>query len=354
MTQDDRSTRPLVLVTGADENYSIGLAVTIRSMLHHLGADRQVQLHVLDGGFTPQTKSKLLKSWQDSRMQVVWHDVDMDELSHLVIAGHLNHSTYLRLLIPSIVSQDVEKVIYLDADLLLRRDLGLLWDEPLGDHSVLAAQETSTPYIDSTVVYAEAPLKYSKLGTCSPIANYRELGMDPHARVFNAGVLVINVAQWRKQNIPQKVYECLETHREHVLFCDQYALNVVLHHQWRELDSRWNQNSHFYTYKTCECSPLDEKTFDELNRDPWICHFTWIHKPWFNECNHPFAGEYVAQMKRTAWSSHRMLPNPALAVRTQPRRTFKQWMERRRVRIQKRLERFGIRPPQKEDGRRAA
>lgn len=354
MIKEDRSSQPLVLVTGADENYTIGLAVTIRSMLHHLGTDRQVQLHVLDGGIKPQTKSKLLDSWQDRRMQVVWHEVDMHNLSHLVIAGHLNHSTYLRLLIPSIVSQNVDKVIYLDADLLLRRDLGLLWDEPLGGHSILAAQETSTPYVDSTVVLADAPLKYSKLGTTSPIANYRELGLDPHAKVFNAGVLVINVAQWREQDVPRQVYECLETNREHVLFCDQYALNVVLHHQWRELDSRWNQNSHFYTYKTCACSPLDQKTFDELNLDPWICHYTWIHKPWFRDCDHPFAGEYIAQLKRTAWSSHRMLRNPALASRTRQRRTFKEWIERRRARFHKRLVRLGIAALKEEDSRRAA
>lgn len=353
MAKEGSSVGPLVVVTGADENYSIGLAVTVTSMLHHLGTDRNVDLHVLDGGITPQTRGRLLASWDDPRVNVHWHKIEMKDFGHLVIAGHLNHSTYLRLLIPSLLDSGVSKAIYLDSDLLVRRDLGVLWDEPMNGNSVLAGAEISTPYVDSEIVFATEPRKFSKLGTTRPIANYRELGFSPQAKVFNAGILVIDVDHWRRENVPHAVYQCLEEHREHVLFCDQYALNVVLHRQWGELDSRWNQNSHFYTYKRCRDSPLDQTTFDAL-QDPWICHFTWIHKPWFSDCDHPFASEFVNHMRRSAWIDHQLQPNPAInrvgelehpTQIEQSKRTWRQWMDRRRNRIIKRLEKLGVKNP---------
>jgi lipopolysaccharide biosynthesis glycosyltransferase len=348
----------LVVVVGADENYSLGLAVTVQSMMYHLNPQRRVQLYMLDGGILPTTKNKLLKSWNDPRLMVHWVDVDMHSLSHLVTAGHLNHTTYLRLLIPSILPADVKKVLYLDSDLLIREDIAKLWDIPFEGNSILAAPEISTPYVDSKIVFADAPSKYSKLGTTNPIVNYRDLGMDPFAKVFNAGILLIDLEHWRTADIPARAYECLEKHREHVLFCDQYALNVVLHHQWRELDARWNQNSHFYVYKQCEFSPLDEPTFNSLVADPWICHFTWIHKPWFKECKHPFASEFVQQLHRTQWSGHRLQANPALAelpLEVAPKqRTFKEWLLQRRDRLNKKLNAFGFGTSKTANNRQAA
>lgn len=350
---------PLVVVTGADENYSIGLAVTVQSMLYHLDAARAVQLYVLDGGIRAETKGRLLKSWADPRMTIQWIDADLESLSHLVTSGHLNHTTYLRLLIPAILPSDCQKALYLDSDLLIRRDVGLLWDEPLEGYSILAGQETGAPYVDAAIVFADQPAKYSKVGITTPVKNYRQLGMNPQAKVFNAGILVINVDHWRQNDVPQLAFDCLEENREHVLYCDQYALNVVLADSWRELDTRWNQTAHFYNYANVRESPFDQTTYDMLRYDPWVCHFTWMYKPWWQGCDHPFADEFVEQMRRTDWEHHALAVNPAVAaaeaeavarkqmIRLHPnhaditfrRRTWKQWLERRRQKMSARIRR---------------
>ncbi|TWU37409.1 glycosyltransferase family 8 protein [Novipirellula artificiosorum] len=354
MPKPVQNSEPLVVVTGADENYAIGLVVTIRSMLCHLDPGRRVQLHVFDGGIQRGTKNRILKSWADRRLEVHWHDIEMSQLSHLVTSGYLNHTTYLRLLIPSLVPPTVEKVIYLDSDLLVRKDISILWEEPMEDHSALAALELASPYVDAEVVFANQPLKHSRLGTATPIANYRELHLDPRAKVFNAGMLVINVAQWRQEQIPEQAYQCLEDHRDHVLYCDQYALNVVLHGKWRELDSRWNQTAHYYAYKCCDHSPLEEPTFSNLANDPWICHFTWIHKPWFRDSGHPFGDEFVWQMRQTAWARYRLKSNPDHPGPARQRRTMKQWLERRVSKAKLRLARLGMGASNQDEDRRAA
>lgn len=366
MSCRESTAEPLVVVTGADENYSIGLAVTVQSMLYHLDEKRRVELYVLDGGITPETKQRLLTSWSNPRMRIHWIDADVQSLSHLVTAGHLNHTTYLRLLIPDILPASVDKVLYLDSDLLIRRDLGLLWDEPLGEHAILAGQETGCPYVDSGIVFADQPSKLSRLGTTTPVKNYRELGMNPHAKVFNAGILVINVDYWRKHNVPQLAFDCLEEHREHVLFCDQYALNVVLADAWREVDTRWNQTAQVYVCGSVAESPFDEATYRLLLDDPWVCHFTWMYKPWWQGCDHPFAEEFVEQMRRTEWRYDPLAANPMVQVAqaealvekfesptARRNRTWGEWMQKRRQKMRARWQRH-FPPTQVQSDRHAA
>ncbi len=339
---------PIVVVTGADENYAIGLAVTVRSMLEHLSGDSRVLLYVMDGGIADETKSKLMQSWDDDRIDVLWIKPEMNKLEHLVISGHLNHTTYLRLLIPDILPLSTKKAIYLDSDLLVRQDITRLWNEPIEGFSALAGQETGAPYVDAEVVWRNMPAKYSKVGITTPVRNYREIGMNPLSKIFNAGVLVVNVDFWRKHSIPQQAYECLEKHRDFVLFCDQYALNVVLAESWREIDTRWNQTAHFYTYRSCEESPFEDSVYELLKNDPWICHFTWKYKPWMEGCEHPFQFEYFAQMQRTHYAGLPLLCHPDSQASSIPdlplvlplpshKRTWAQWWQKRKTLVSKRL-----------------
>jgi len=69
----------IVVATASDENYAIGMAVTIRSTLDNLKAGRRLRVYVLDGGITDATKVRMLRSWQDPRVTVEWLRPDMQE-----------------------------------------------------------------------------------------------------------------------------------------------------------------------------------------------------------------------------------------------------------------------------------
>lgn len=302
MDLESDASAKMVIVTGADENYTAGLLVTILSLLHHLPLHQSVKLYVLDGGIKGSTKEKLITAWTDERLKIEWILCDTQSLSKFVIAGHLNHSTYLRLLIPSILPDDCDKALYLDSDLLIRSDITNLWNIDVEEFAVLAGQETSSPYVDSAVKWAPTPQKFAALGTTTPIPNYRDLGMNPLAKVFNAGVLLINVRLWRERSIPDKLANCLEANRDHVLFCDQYALNVELAQSWKEIDTRWNVTTQFYEYYTnVDDSPFDEQTFKEVQQNSWIAHFTGPNKPWMPDFEHPHCDEFRNYLDRASW-----------------------------------------------------
>lgn len=299
-----RHQESMVWVSGADEGYVMPLAVTVRSAIDHLSPNRRADVYILDGGISDSSKDRMEESWRDDRISVHWVPADGSELEGLPISHHVTSSTYLRLAIAQRLPSSVDRAIYLDADMLVCRDLSLLWDEPQGDASVLAVQDYAAPWIDARRSLAAFDQASSYLAASCPIANFEELGIDADATYFNGGLLVIDVNRWRRERIIHQFLDCLNVHRQHVLWWDQYALNVVLAGKWRALDLRWNQGAHLFTYPSAALSPFSSDTFDLLHQDPWIVHFCSPQKPWNYFCHHPSTADFFQTLRKTAWSDY--------------------------------------------------
>jgi lipopolysaccharide biosynthesis glycosyltransferase len=295
----------VVVVSAADDNYAMPLAVTIRSTLDTLDPRRRLRLYVLDGGLGDNTKDRLLRSWSDPRLSVEWIQPDMSQVGDLMVSHQVNVVTYLRLLMPYLLPTHVARAIYIDADMLVRRDLGELWDEPQGSHAVLAAPDAAAPVFDAPAALRNFENCRSYLAAHTPIANYRELGLPADARYFNGGLLVANLDLWRREKLADTMLRCLREHREHVLWWDQYALNVVLAGRWRAFDERWNQGAHIYAYPNWRLSPFDRATFAQLRIAPWIVHFCSPSKPWHYFCHHPFTRDFYRCLDQTDWRGWR-------------------------------------------------
>ena len=331
----------VVVVSAADDAYAMPLAVTVRSALDTLHESRRLRLYVLDGGLSGPTKNRLVRSWADPRLEVSWVRPDLSQVRDLLVSDHVNMVTYLRLLMPLVLPREVERAIYLDADMLVRRDLGQLWDEPQGDHAVLAAVDVAAPCIDAEASLPSFEHCRKYLAARTPVLNYQELGISPEARYFNGGLLVADLARWRRDWLAEQMLRTLREHRQHVLWWDQYALNAVLAGKWRELDGRWNQGAHLFVYPNWRQSPLDRQQYEQLRDDPWIVHFCSPSKPWHYFCRHPYAGEFRACLARTAWRDWRP---------ERPDRFLHQWWDyhvepvRRQVTSQARAIRSAVAP----------
>lgn len=296
---------PIAVVAAADEGYVLPLAVAIRSAIDRLGPGARLRVFLIDGGITPASRRRLADSWRDERCTVEWLPLETVRLAEFTVSEHVTRTCYARLLIGDMLPADLDRVIYIDADMLVRRDIDLLWREPLAGHVALAVEDAAAPRIDAAIGLPSYPRCGSLLAAARPVANYRELGMAADASYFNSGLLSIDLARWRREEIGPRCLEVLRRHREHVLWWDQYALNVVLAGRWRPLDPRWNQGAAVYKYPSWDCSPFDRDTFAAVRDDPWIVHFCSPRKPWHLFCDHPRSAEFVAAVQRTAWKGWR-------------------------------------------------
>ena len=280
---------PIVVVTAADAAYAMPLAVMGRSLSARVGRERRVHLYVITSGVGGRKRRRVLESWPTGRIEVTWLVADLARLRHLNVFGHVGIATYFRVLVGALLPDSVERAIYLDADVIVERDLGDLWDLDLGRHPIAAAQ-------DWIVLTVSAP---------NGLANWRELGLDAGQKYFNAGVLLIDLARWRRERTESRILAHLETHRRIVRWWDQDGLNAVLGRDCLELDPRWNLNIRNRSFPSPESLPLRREEYEAIVASPWICHFATHVKPWHADCEHPHRERFFHYVDETAWAGWR-------------------------------------------------
>lgn len=291
----------IAVAVAADDGYAMPLAVTVRSLLDHLAPGRRLSLYLLDGGISDESYRRLLASWDTDRLELHVVRPDAKRLSDLKVSQHVNHLTYYRILLPELLPSSLGKVVYLDADLLIRRDISELWDQPLDDSWALAAQDCAAPFFDAAVAAANFPKCRPYVAALRPVPNFRDLGLSPNSPYLNGGVLAIDLDAWRRHDLANRMLACLRDNAEFVLWWDQYALNVALEGHWRPMDPRWNQGAYLFEYPDWQRSPFDERVFHQLKDDPWIVHFSSPLKPWSSGSSHPYRMQFFECLDRTDW-----------------------------------------------------
>ena len=174
----------------------------------------------------------------------------------------VNLSSYLRLFLPTAFAAEYDRLLYLDADILLRGgDLSRLLDIPLlADHPAAAAR---------TAHQRTQPRKQMR--------EFKALGLPP-APYFNAGVLMIDVPRWEAAHMLDRALELIATKPEVLVMHDQSVLNILLRDKWSELSVVWN-----WQYAG-RFSHLAEAFA------PYLLHFAGRYKPW-----NTFDGQFPPQ-----------------------------------------------------------
>jgi lipopolysaccharide biosynthesis glycosyltransferase len=189
---------------------------------------------------------------------------------------HVSRTTYARLLMDRHLPADMDRVLYLDADIIIRGDLRELWEYDLGGNTAGAVR--SIP----------------------PFANHTTLGLPAESLYFNAGVLLIDLRRWRELSIGPRAIEFARRYPERIQWHDQCALNLMLCGDWMPLDPKWN-------FQTMEIA-VDKDGFFRFESMPRrsrevvrIVHFTSWSKPWQYMNCHPLKPDYLAYRQRTPW-----------------------------------------------------
>jgi lipopolysaccharide biosynthesis glycosyltransferase len=282
---------PVVIACGSDARYVEPLAVMLGSTLANLGAGRTAVVYVLDGGIEPHQREELVRSLRE-RAAVNWVRVRESAFAGAPLWGRMPAATYFKLGVADLLPPTVQKVIWLDSDLVVLRDVGRLWDLELDGRHLLAVQDSIVPLVSSR---------------CGITAHQR-LGIPGDAKYFNAGVMVVNVDRWREDEVTTRVLEYLRQHRDNVFFWDQEGLNAVLAGKWGELDPRWNYNTSIPRGRRARAGNGAGRPPGPDEDEPWILHFAGTLKPWLYPGFDRHRSLYYRYLDTTPWAGRRPRP----------------------------------------------
>ncbi|CEW90816.1 glycosyltransferase [Streptococcus pneumoniae] len=240
------SSEKKAIVLAANYAYVDQVLTTIRSICYH---NRSLRFYLIHSDFPNEWIKQLNKRLEKFDSEIINCRVTSEQIS--CYKSDISYTVFLRYFIADFVQED--KALYLDCDLVVTKNLDDLFATDLQDY---------------------------------PLAVVRDFGGRAYfgQEIFNAGVLLVNNAFWKKENMTQKLIDLTNEWHDKVDQADQSILNMLFEHKWLELDFDYN---HIVIHKQFADYQLPE------GQDyPAIIHYLSHRKPW---------KDLAAQTYREVW-----------------------------------------------------
>ncbi|MEO5909274.1 MAG: glycosyltransferase family 8 protein [Pelobium sp.] len=224
----------ICISVASNNGYSVLMAAFIKSIIYNHHTDEHIEFYILNDGISEVNKDKINSLISNSpEVKINWlsaKNVVPKGTKFPIDNSAFPFTALLRLFAPYVLPKGVEKLIYFDVDMIVKKDVSDLWNTDLKGFTMAAVTDIC------------------KTADCSwgGIRNYKELGIPGEAKYFNSGLMIIDVEKWKEEHIPSKVFKSMEDNINYVNFADQYGLNVVFAEKWLEIDPMWNWFAHNY------------------------------------------------------------------------------------------------------------
>ncbi len=230
-----------------DDHYIPFLDIAVASLIENASPEYTYRILVLNTGLKPENVRKI-KANGRAGFTIEFIDISQQLArikSRLKNVYHFSIVTYYRLFIASLFPR-YDKVVYLDCDLVVLGDISELYNIDLGENILAAGPEQFVQNTDEFRLYARTAL-----------------GVDPDKYV-NAGVLLMNLKEFRRKRIEEQFIRLITEHDFDLLDPDQAYLNYLCEGKIHILPNGWNKE------------PMPLACEGKKN----IVHYALYKKPW--------------------------------------------------------------------------
>ena len=198
--------------------------------------------------------------------------------SHAPATKRYPETVYYRLLAHKYLPSDLEKILYVDSDILCINDLSTLYELDLGDKVFAAAN-------------------HAKMLSLNNRINSFRVGSESTSRYYNSGVLLMNLPAMREVINDQDIYDYLENSILKLLMPDQDILNglysqyvIEIPNEIYNVDMRITKSYELLSYGSLDANWI-------LNNSV-LLHYCGTDKPWKENANSKWDLIYKHYMRR--------------------------------------------------------
>ena len=274
----DNNGNTLNISYGIDENYLDGVGVSITSVLIH--NDINVDFHIICDKYTKSFVDKIAVLAQEHKIKISLYLINVKCLEILPKTQVWSRAMYFRLFAFDYLYHKLDKLLYLDADVICKGPLDLLLTLDLNDNVAAVVKDVDS--IQSRV-------------------NERLPSFNLQGRYFNSGVVFINLREWAKNRLTEKALSLLTGKDGSATFFkypDQDVLNILLRDKVYFLPREYNT---IYTIKSELSDKTHEKYLDIIHADTKLIHFTGATKPWHAWASYPSVIYYTNAFIKSPW-----------------------------------------------------
>ncbi len=257
-----------ILVT-VDENYIERLKVMLTSLfISNKGEKFNIYLIHKNVG---ENKIEYLSKITD-RLGYGLFTIKADEglFKNAPVTDRYPQEMYYRLCAHMLLPDNMDKILYLDPDILVINPLRPLWETNIDDFIFAAASHTKKSNI-------AAGVNKIRLGT--------------ESEYFNSGVLLINLKRARDEINTDYIFNYTAEHKSELLLPDQDVLNALYGNMILGVDDIiWNYDARRYNFYLISSGGAAD--FDWVMKNTAVLHFCGRAKPWNKRYIYRFGGLY--------------------------------------------------------------
>ncbi len=258
-----------------DNNYAQHCGVAVTSLLKNTKCPQNFDILILnDGSLSRKNRQKfkrLEQNFPGTNIFLLTIDNSVFKDFPIMENTHFTEAVYYRFIIPKVLNK-IDKIVYLDSDLVVNSDLVELFNVDIGENYIGAVQDI---------------IGYE---------NQERLNLNSERYYCNSGVLIMNLKAMRNDNISERLINWTNENKELIMWPDQDVINVVLEDKIYYLDLSWNlQEFPNAPYD------FDKEDIDKAVKSPKIIHYIGHIKPWQSYFKRMYSNKYFEMLLLSPW-----------------------------------------------------
>lgn len=283
------------IVYSSSNSYAEIAGTSIMSLFENNKDIDNINLFIIDNGISDSNKKNLIRiSNKYNRKITFLNNLDIEKVTNTRInVGRWHISTFYRLFLCSLLPAEIDKIIYIDCDMIILHSLKEIWDMDMHGYFAMGADDCRS-------------------------GSYRvNIGLDPGHIYINNGFILIDLKAWRENRIEEMYIEFINKYNGDITYMDQGVLNGVLGSMDKIglLPLIYNAQTVFFDFKYDQIKQYrrpvlaySQKDYEEAVKDPVIVHFTSCFisgtRPWNEKNNHVYRKEFLNYRKLTPWGNN--------------------------------------------------
>lgn len=259
--------------------------VSMKSLFENSAKPASISIVFIDMGIAKDSQKELKKMVNEYYSKITI--VNFDDIAYDLIitneTGRHIKSVYAKIFFGRL--NWIDRIIYLDSDVIIKQDIKELWDMDLGEN-VLAGVETIHSVKENELI-----------------------GYDKNDRAINDGVVLMDLQKWRERNYLNRCLDYIGSFDGNPPVLSEGTINAVCKGDIMILSPRFNLMSGLVEANAKKIERATDRPYytqneiKEANSNPVIIHFLagFYNRPWCKKCSHPMKKEYLKYRAMTKY-----------------------------------------------------
>ena len=272
-------------------------AVLIRSITAHFSTPEQLVFHFLFYDLEPEDLSKLAQSVEDLPCRL-----RLCPLEDLVGArrSQPGFGYWAWMWVGRVLNPELDRVLYVDCDMLAYRDIRPLWSTDVHDFVAAAVADPGTRL-------------HNCLDSLRQTVERLGLSYSVPSCYVNAGLLFLNLTRWRDERVLERIEKSFQNYQA-LRFHDQDAINLVLRDRVKLLSPEWNLLESVVLYENWDFELYREFDPPQEYFEPRLRHFSGNMKPDGRNARASERELFYSYLDQTLWRGWRSPESESLVI----------------------------------------